>query len=190
MLNRVILIGRLVADPIIKYTPTGIQVAQMRIAVNRPLSNEARQQGGEPQADFIDIVAWRQSAEFAERYLHKGRLIAVEGRLQVREYEVEGQRRKAYEVVVDNLKGLDRPAQGEGDGSGAGYDEYEQPAAPARPAAAPARGGYAGGGGGYDRAAAPAPARGGYAGGGASAGRSRPMPQDQYDDDLSDPFAE
>jgi single-strand DNA-binding protein len=177
MLNRVILIGRLAGDPELKYTPSGVPVATFRIAVDRPLSAEARQSGQEKQADFIDIVAWRQSAEFASNYLNKGRLVAVEGRLQIREYVTQdGQRRRAAEVVVDNLKGLDRPRdQSEGDSGGS----YEQPQA-----AAPARGGY-------DRTpAAPAappartaaPARGG-----------RPAPAaDVYDnmDDLSDPFAE
>lgn len=177
MLNRVILIGRLVADPELKYTPSGIAVAQFRIAVDRPLSQEARQQGQEKQADFIDIVAWRQSAEFASQYLTKGRLVAVEGRLQIREYVTQdGQRRKAAEIVADNLKGLDRPREGEGDG-------YEQPAAaPAAPAAR---------GGGYERSAAPAARAGGYAGGTAAPGRGRQVPANDYDDsDLSDPFAE
>ena len=171
MLNRVILIGRLVADPELKYTPSGIAVAQFRIAVDRPLSNEARQAGQEKTADFIDIVAWRQSAEFASQYLTKGRLVAVEGKLQIREYQTQdGQRRKAAEVVADNLKGLDRPRETEGGGEyaggggGGGYERAERPAAPARPA-----GGYAG----ASRASAPA------AGG-------------DYDDmgDLADPFAE
>lgn len=179
MLNRVILIGRLVADPELKYTPSGIAVAQFRIAVDRPLSQEAKQQGQEKQADFIDIVAWRQSAEFASQYLNKGRLVAVEGRLQIREYVTQdGQRRKAAEIVADNLKGLDRPRDGEGGGDGYAGG-YEQPAA--APAAR---------GGGYERTAAPArPAGGGYAGGGG--GRARQVPANDYDDsDLSDPFAE
>jgi single-strand DNA-binding protein len=168
MLNRIILIGRLVADPELKYTPSGIAVAQFRIAVDRPLSNEARQAGQEKQADFIDIVAWRQSAEFASQYLTKGRLVAVEGKLQIREYQTQdGQRRKAAEVVADNLKGLDRPREGDGGGGGDSY----------------------GGGGGYEqRAAAPAPRGGGGGYGGARAAR----PADDYDDagDLADPFAE
>lgn len=177
MLNRVILIGRLVADPELKYTPSGIAVAQFRIAVDRPLSQEARQQGQEKQADFIDIVAWRQSAEFASQYLNKGRLVAVEGRLQIREYVTQdGQKRKAAEIVADNLKGLDRPRDGEG-GEGGYAGGYEQPAAPA------ARGG------GYERTAAPQRSAGGYSGGGG--GRGRQMPANDYDDsDLSDPFAE
>lgn len=180
MLNRVILIGRLVADPELKYTPSGIAVAQFRIAVDRPLSQEARQQGQEKQADFIDIVAWRQSAEFASQYLNKGRLVAVEGRLQIREYVTQdGQRRKAAEIVADNLKGLDRPRDGEaGDAyAGGGYEQ---------PQAAPA----ATRGGGYERPAAAPAARqagGGYSGG----GRARQVPANDYDDsDLSDPFAE
>jgi single-strand DNA-binding protein len=169
MLNRVILIGRLVADPELKYTPSGIAVAQFRIAVDRPLSNEARQAGQEKSADFIDIVAWRQSAEFASQYLTKGRLVAVEGKLQIREYQTQdGQRRKAAEVVADNLKGLDRPRETEGGGEysgggGGGYERAERPAAPARSS------------GGYGGARASAPAAGG-----------------DYDDmgDLADPFAE
>lgn len=179
MLNRVILIGRLVADPELKYTPSGIAVAQFRIAVDRPLSQEARQQGQEKQADFIDIVAWRQSAEFASQYLTKGRLVAVEGRLQIREYVTQdGQRRKAAEIVADNLKGLDRPRDTEGAGDGYAT-AYEQPAA--APAAAR--------GSGYERPAAPArPASGAPAGGG---GRARQVPANDYDDnELSDPFAE
>lgn len=181
MLNRVILIGRLVADPELKYTPSGIAVAQFRIAVDRPLSNEARQSGQEKQADFIDIVAWRQSAEFASQYLTKGRLVAVEGRLQIREYQTQdGQKRKAAEIVADNLKGLDRPRDGEGGGEG-GY--------------AGGGGGYSnnsgysgGGGGGYERQQqAPARSGGGYGG-----ARNSRQVQDDYDDagDLADPFAE
>ena len=124
-LNRVILIGRLASDPEMKYTPSGIAVTQFRLAVNRPMSAEARQNGQEKQADFISIVAWRQSAEYAKNYLGKGRLVAVEGRLQVREYQTQdGQKRRDAEVVVDNLKSLDRPKeQGEG-GGGNGSSRY------------------------------------------------------------------
>ena len=123
-LNRVILIGRLASDPELKYTPSGIAVTQFRLAVNRPMSAEARQNGQEKQADFFSIVAWRQSAEYAANYLGKGRLVAVEGRLQVREYVTQdGQKRRDTEVVVDNLKSLDRPKEGEegGQGGGGGY---------------------------------------------------------------------
>src|SRR4028118_2275497 len=110
MLNRIILIGRLANDPEAKYTPSGIAVTTFRIAVDRPMSAEARQQGQEKQTDFIDIVAWRQSAEFAANYLGKGRLVAVEGRLQIREWVAQdGQKRKSAEGVADNLKSLDKP---------------------------------------------------------------------------------
>jgi single-strand DNA-binding protein len=142
-LNRVILIGRLASDPEMKYTPSGIAVTQFRLAVNRPMSAEARQNGQEKQADFISIVAWRQSAEYAANYLGKGRLVAVEGRLQVREYQTQdGQKRRDAEVVVENLKSLDRPKeQGEGGGNGGsryGHDDFgsengNRMAAPAAP---------------------------------------------------------
>lgn len=109
MLNRIILVGRMAVDPELKLTSSGIPVCSFRIAVNRNF----RSQSGEQEADFIDCVAWRQSAEFAANYLTKGRLIALEGRLQVRSYDAQdGSRRRAYEVVCDNLRGLDRPREG------------------------------------------------------------------------------
>jgi single-strand DNA-binding protein len=101
MLNRVILIGRLTRDPELKYTPNGTAVANFSIAVNRKFNKE--------ETDFIDIVAWRQSAEFCANYGSKGRLMAIEGRLQVRNYEnKEGQKRKAVEVIADDVRFLDK----------------------------------------------------------------------------------
>jgi len=145
-LNRVILIGRLASDPELKYTPSGIAVTQFRLAVNRPMSAEARQNGAEKQADFISIVAWRQSAEYASHYLGKGRLVAVEGRLQVREYVTQdGQRRRDTEVVVDNLKSLDRPKEGaehgpRHDGGGQRFgDEEHRSQGPSGPSGPPRR---------------------------------------------------
>ena len=134
MLNRVILVGRLANDPELKYTPSGVAVSTFRVAVNRPFTNAQ----GEREADFIDVVAWRQAAEFAANYLGKGRLVAVEGRLQVRSYQAQdGSRRRVSEVVCDNLKGLDRPREaGEGGslsapagGGGGGEDmpAYDDP---------------------------------------------------------------
>lgn len=108
MYNRVILIGRLVRDPEYRNTPEGVTLARMTIAVDRRRSRET----GESQTDFIDLVAWRQQAEFAINYLKKGRLIMAEGRLQVRDWvSPQGERRRAYEVVVDRLAGLDRPKE-------------------------------------------------------------------------------
>ncbi|MHB0912175.1 MAG: single-stranded DNA-binding protein [Armatimonadota bacterium] len=108
MLNRVVLIGRLATDPELKYTPSGLAVATFRIAVdrNRPGPN------GEREADFIPIVAWKQSAEFAANYLTKGRLVAVDGRMQVRSWVAQdGTKRYVTEVVAENLRGLDRPKE-------------------------------------------------------------------------------
>lgn len=108
MLNRVVLIGRLVADPQLRYTQNGTAVANFRIAVDRPFTN----QQGERETDFIDIVAWRRLAETCANNLNKGRLVGVDGRLQVREYEYEGQRRRQAEVVADNVEFLDWPRDG------------------------------------------------------------------------------
>lgn len=110
MLNRIVLIGRLTADPQLRYTQNGTPVASFRIAVDRGRPN----QQGEREADFIDIVAWQKLAETCANNLGKGRLIAVDGRLQIREYEYEGQRRRAAEVVADNVRFLDWPKDGAG----------------------------------------------------------------------------
>src|ERR1700722_6760842 len=119
MLNKVILIGRLANDPELKYTPSGIPVTTFRLAVDRPMSSEARQSGQEKQADFIDIVAWRQQAEFASNYLGKGRLVAIDGRLQIRQYVAnDGTNRRVSEVVVDQLKSLERPRDNSGESGG------------------------------------------------------------------------
>jgi len=108
MLNRIILIGRLVADPQLRYTQSGTAVANFRIAVDRPYTN----QQGQRETDFIDIVTWRRLAEVCANNLTKGRLVGVEGRLQVREYEHEGQKRRTAEVVADNVQFLDWPKEG------------------------------------------------------------------------------
>jgi len=108
MLNRVILIGRLTADPELRYTGGGVPVSTFRIAVDRPFSSAA----GERQTDFINVVAWRQRAEFAANYLSKGRLVAVDGRLQIRQWTTQdGQRRQTAEVVAEEVRALDRPRE-------------------------------------------------------------------------------
>lgn len=105
MLNRIILIGRLTRDPELRYTPSGVPVASFSVAVDRPFTN----QQGERETDFIDVVVWRKLADLCGQYLAKGRLVALEGRLQIRSYETqEGQRRKVAEVVADNVKFLDK----------------------------------------------------------------------------------
>jgi single-strand DNA-binding protein len=121
MLNRVVLIGRLTADPELRYTGSGVPVANFRIAVNRSFTSAS----GERQTDFINIVAWRQRAEFAANYLAKGRLVAVDGRLQIRQWTTQdGQRRQSAEVVAEELRGLDRPREEEAEVAG---EEEEVP---------------------------------------------------------------
>jgi single-strand DNA-binding protein len=105
MLNRVVLIGRLTADPELRYTPSGVPVVSFRIAVDRAFTNAQ----GERETDFINVVAWRKAAEFVANYLTKGRLVSVEGRLQIRQWQTnEGQRRETAEVVADSVQALER----------------------------------------------------------------------------------
>ncbi len=100
MLNRVILMGRLVADPELKTTGTGISVTSFRMAVDRNYVKS----GEDRKADFIDVVCWRQTAEFVCKYFSKGSLIAVEGQLQSRTYQAkDGTNRYVVEVVADNI---------------------------------------------------------------------------------------
>ena len=104
MLNKIILIGRLTADPDLRYTPSeSIPVAQFTLAVDRPFKS-----GGEKETDFIRIVTWRTLAENCSKYLSKGRLVAVDGRLQIRSYEDrDGNRRTIAEVVANEVKFLE-----------------------------------------------------------------------------------
>jgi single-strand DNA-binding protein len=109
MYNRVILIGRLTRDPELRYVPSGAPVVSFTLAVDRPF----RDQQGNRETDFIDIVAWRKLAEQVSQYVTKGRLVAVEGRLQIRSYETQdGQKRKVAEVVADGIRFLDRARTG------------------------------------------------------------------------------
>ncbi|HET7265221.1 MAG TPA: single-stranded DNA-binding protein [bacterium] len=125
MYNRIILIGRLTRDPELRYVPSGAPVASFTLAVDRPFQN----QQGNRETDFIDVVAWRKTAEQVSQYLTKGRMVAVEGRLQIRSYETQdGQKRKVAEVVADGVRFLDRAKPGAGPGA-------------AEPAATPAGGG-------------------------------------------------
>ena len=101
MLNKIFLQGRLVADPELRHTQQGTPVASFRLAVDRDFKSQST---GERGADFINIVAWRSTAEFVSRYFNKGRMALVEGRLQMREYtDRDGNRRVAAEVVANNI---------------------------------------------------------------------------------------
>jgi single-strand DNA-binding protein len=129
MYNHVTLVGRLTKDPELKYTPSGVAVSTLRLAVNR----QYKSAGGERETDFIDVVAWRQSAEFAASYLAKGRLILVDGRLQIRTWTAQdGSSRRTAEVVANRLQALDKarepaaagaPEAGEDSGAPPSADE-------------------------------------------------------------------
>ena len=107
--NRIILVGRLTRDPELRATPDGISVVRFTLAVDRGM-----RAGEERQTDFFDIVAFRQLADNVANYVTKGRLVLVEGRLQTRSYtDREGNRRKAYEVIADTVRFLERPREGE-----------------------------------------------------------------------------
>ena len=91
--------GRLVADPELRRTSNDIPAARFTLAVDRNYSS-----GGERQADFIDVIAWRKTAEFVSQYFHKGMLVAVQGSIQTRSYtDNQGIKRKAFEIVADHV---------------------------------------------------------------------------------------
>jgi len=116
MLNRVILIGRLTRDPELRYTPNGNAVASFTLAVDRGRPNAQ----GEREADFIPIVVWQKQAENCANFLGKGSLVAVDGRMQVRNYDgKDGVRRWVTEVVAENVRFLERRGEGRAPGGGA-----------------------------------------------------------------------
>ena len=103
MFNLVVLTGRLTADPELKTTQSGISVTSFSVAVNRPYRT-----GEEQQTDFINVVAWRKTAEFIAKYFKKGNMIGIEGSIQTRKYtDKNGNNRTAFEVVVNNTQFVD-----------------------------------------------------------------------------------
>ncbi len=107
MFNRVFLIGRLTRDPEMRYTSTGVALARFTIAVNRP-----QRSGGNDETDFIRVAAWRKLAEICGEYLKKGKLISIEGRLQISKYEKNGKTLSSAEVIADSMQMLDRKEMG------------------------------------------------------------------------------
>ncbi|MET0017876.1 single-stranded DNA-binding protein [Oscillibacter sp.] len=100
MLNKIILMGRLTRDPELRRTGSGTAVTSFTLAVDR----DFKSQSGEKETDFIDIVAWRATAEFVSKYFSKGRMAVVEGRLQLRDWvDKQGNKRRSAEVVADNV---------------------------------------------------------------------------------------
>lgn len=129
MLNRIFLMGRLTRDPELRHTQTGTAVASFTLAVDRDFKDKST---GERAADFINVVAWRQTGEFVSRYFTKGRMAVVEGRLQMRDWtDKDGNKRTSAEVVADNVYFGDAKKESE-PGCNSGYN----------PASAPAPSGY------------------------------------------------
>ena len=104
-MNHIVTIGRLTKDPELRYTPNGVAVGSFTVAVDRPFNSA----NGDREADFIPVVVWRKLAENCANHLRKGRLVAVEGRLQIRSYDTQdGQKRRVAEIVASNVQFLDR----------------------------------------------------------------------------------
>ena len=136
MLNHIVIMGRLTRDPELRRTGSGLPVASFSVAVDRDFG---KNENGEKETDFIDCVAWRNTAEFVSKYVTKGRMVVVSGRLQIRSWnDKDGNKRRTAEVVADNVYFADSKRDGD---SGSSY------------------GGNAYGGNSY---AAPAPSFGGY----------------------------
>ncbi len=167
MLNRIIVMGRLGRDPELRHTQTGIPVASFTLAVDRDFKDKAT---GERSTDWIDVVAWRSTGEFAARYLSKGRMAVVEGRLQMRDWtDKQGNRRTSAEVVAENVYFGDSKRDDDGGGSynnSYGNNGYGD------------RGGYGGGSYGGRPSAPSAPADYGVPSGG---GQFAELAGDDYD---------
>jgi len=123
MLNQIVLMGRLTRDPELRYTQSQTPVATFRIAVDRDFPGR---DGGEKQTDFIDIVAWRQQAEFVSKFFTKGSMVIVTGRLQMRDWtDRDGNKRTSAEVVADRVMfGESRRSRDENGGSAPRNDGY------------------------------------------------------------------
>ena len=125
MLNCAVVMGRLVADPEVRQTPSGVSVCRFTVAVDRSYVK----QGEQRQADFIDILAWRQTAEFVGKYFQKGSMIAVQGSIQTGSYEKDGVKRYTVEISADNVSFCGSKAE-----SGTGSYGRNDSVAPAQPA--------------------------------------------------------
>ena len=137
MLNKIILMGRLTRDPELRRTQSGTAVTSFSIACDR----DFKSQSGEKETDFIDVVAWRSTAEFVSKYFSKGRMAVVEGRLQIRDWtDREGGKRRSAEVVADNVYFGDSKRDSGGEYGGSSYGAPPAYGAPASSGRAPAVG--------------------------------------------------
>ena len=129
MLNHITIMGRLTKDPELRRTNSGVAVTSFTIAVDRDFTNTAT---GEKETDFIDIVAWRNTAEFVNKYFTKGRMAVVQGRLQIRGWtDKDGNKRRSAEVVADNVYFGDSKKE-ESSGNYGGFTAPAYPTAPAQ----------------------------------------------------------
>ncbi|MBE6554578.1 MAG: single-stranded DNA-binding protein [Ruminococcaceae bacterium] len=138
-LNKVILCGRLTADPELRQTNSGIAVVRFTLAVNRRTSRNADGSQAQPQADFISVVAWRERAEFISRYFRKGSALCVTGSIQTSSWQdQQGQKRYATEVVADEAMFVDSKNESGNTAAGGQYgaDSYNAPSY-SSPASAP-----------------------------------------------------
>ena len=134
-LNKVVLCGRLTSDPELKTTATGIPVLSFNLAVNRP-HRAADANSGQPTADFISVVAWRQTAEFISRYFRKGSALCITGSIQTRTWQdANGQKRYATDVVADEAMFVD--SKNDGVAGGQYTETYNAPSYSSSPASAP-----------------------------------------------------
>ena len=125
MLNKIFIMGRLTRDPELRRTQSGTAVTSFSLAVDR----DFKSQSGEKETDFIDVVAWRSTAEFAAKYFTKGRMAIVEGRLQIRPWtDKDGNNRRSAEVVADNIYFGDSKRDSAGDMGGYSAPAYTAPA--------------------------------------------------------------
>ena len=134
MINRVVLVGRLTRDVEVRKTASGLSVATFTVACDRRM---ARGQDGNNQqsADFISCVAWRQAADFLGSYARKGALVGVEGRIQTRNYDREGQKVYVTEIVCDTVNLLESKSQSQSRAQNSGYQDnsYQQPYSQPKP---------------------------------------------------------
>ncbi|WP_040196149.1 single-stranded DNA-binding protein [Candidatus Soleaferrea massiliensis] len=132
MINRAVIVGRLVAEPELRYTPSNTAVLSFTVACNRSYVSK----DGQRPTDFIDCVAWRNQAEFVSRYFHKGNAIGIEGRIETRMYQDKnGNNRKAVEVVVDNVSFVESKSASAGNSSSIPFPTEPPASAGAQPAA-------------------------------------------------------
>ncbi len=131
MLNRVILMGRLTAEPDYRTTPSGVAMVRFSLAVDR----DFKSQNGERQTDFFNIIAWRSTADFVSRYFHKGQLVALQGTIQMNNYtDRDGNKRTSYDIVADQVY-FAEPKRDGGQQNNYDYSRYDQMTPPPAQAA-------------------------------------------------------